>query len=145
MTQRKSRSQRIVKIALAVIALTWAALPGANRIFTKRKTITMVQGRAPEDRATSAYGRSCRFSRKNLPGNPTIVSDTWTVPADAKRPIMLFRVAGRRFNHRQHRRGFVASAVLGRKRACNTTSISLFISARSSRPITFFIQGASWA
>jgi len=146
MTQRKSRSQRIVKIALAVIALTWAAPAGAQTAYYKGKTITMVQGRAPGDRATSGYERSCRILQKNLPGNPTIVSEYMDGGGGRKAANHLFRVArpdGLTIGNIGE--GFVSSAVLGES-GVQYDIDKLFISAPAvPRPITFFIQGASWA
>ena len=75
MAKQKSRSQRIVKIALAVITLTWATPVRAQTAYYKSKTITMVQGRAPGGQGDIRVRALLPILQKNLPGNPTIVSE----------------------------------------------------------------------
>ena len=114
MTQRKSRSQRMVKIALAVIALTWAAPAGAQTAYYKGKTITMVQGRAPGGQGDIRVRALLPILQKNLPGNPTIVSEYMDGGGGRKAANHLFRVARPDgFIIGNIGEGFVSSAVLG--------------------------------
>ena len=114
MAKQKSRSQRIVKIALAIITLTSATPVHAQTAYYKSKTITMVQGRAPGGQGDIRVRALLPILQKNLPGNPTIVSEYMDGGGGRKAANHLFRVArpdGLTIGNIGE--GFVSSAVLG--------------------------------
>ena len=114
MAKQKSRSQRIVKIALAVIILTWGTPVRAQTAYYESKTITMVQGRAPGGQGDIRVRALLPILQKNLPGNPTIVSEYMDGGGGRKAANHLFRVArpdGLTIGNIGE--GFVSSAVLG--------------------------------
>ena len=134
MTQRKSRSQRMVKIALAVIALTWAAPAGAQTAYYKGKTITMVQGRAPGGQGDIRVRALLPILQKNLPGNPTIVSEYMDGGGGRKAANHLFRVArSDGFIIGNIGEGFVSSAVLGESGVQYDIDKFIYLGAGSSQ------------
>ena len=121
-------------IAVALLSFMCSASANAQSAFYKDKTITIVQGRAPGGQGDIRVRALLPILQKNIPGNPTIISEYMDGGGGRKAANHMFRVArADGLTIANIGEGFVSSAVLGESGVQYDIDKFIYLGAGSSQ------------